>query len=592
MKCIGKNPYFRKENASAATRRHGPAGVVALLLAASLAACGGGGGSSANGDGGGGGDDGGNSPSVFSVTSTTPDEGESGVELDVTLTANFNRDLLASSVSRIELEKSSGTGSVGVPVSVSVDTASSVNIQPDAPLDILSEYTATATTDIADSRGNPLSEAFSWRFVTRDGDWQKESLIGEGEQPDVAADPMGNIWMVWLEEHFHHGTIEVAGRYYNATDGSNGPRLAFRSDVLSDADMPRIAVDRAGNAIVAWIQNDAVYARHWEAGSAVDVNGWSAVEKISGSAPVYSGARGAALHIEFRSINSARAVWIEQGSDGPVLASNNYWAPNGDWNGPLSGPELDVERLRSPFSDFAVDNNGNAAVIWISEEEPTLAEADNRVYVARYDAESNNWINTPIETDPHLMKGEAQEPRIVFDNEGNAFAAWWRESDDFSGRVYVSRYDADSGAWSDSTRIMGARHDSGGRFPSLAVDPEGNAMVTFELGELYVASYRADGEEWSDAQQIGDYAGIAKSEIAFDGDGNATVIWTKREGTATNLFANRYAAATDSWGTEKRIEKGGGGSAQRPVIDSLWEGGAVIVWEDTGYVYTNHFSAE
>jgi len=587
MKGLKNYSNLKKESASTGALRHCSTGMTALLLASSLVACGGGGGSS----GGGGSNE--NSSSPFSVTAVTPNDGASSVEPDAMLTASFNRDLLASSVNNVQLTKNNGVRPVNMPVSVNVDSASSVNIQPDAPLDILSEYTVTMTSDFTDNSGNPLNETFPWRFVTRDGEWEKASLIDSGtataKQPDIAVDYDDNGWAVWLKEDNGTGNFNLIGRYYNAEDGDWGPQtLPLNSDQTSSVSKPRVAVDVSGNAIVVWVQDDAVYARAWEAGSAANESGWSVVKKISGSEPVDDRSF---LQVKFSSNSSARAVWLEDDAGETVLASNKYWAADAQWTGALSGPVLDIKDTDLTVADFAADNNGNAILLWVNSEEPSLPELDNRVYATRYDAATSDWVSTDsLET--HSLTGEAKKPKIVFDSQGNAFAAWSRTGEDFFSRLYVSRYDADSGAWSRSTRIMGARDDSSGRYPSVAVDLEGNAIVAFEAGEMYVTYYRSDEAEWSVAEEVGDYAATGLSDLAFDEDGNATLVWTKTEASAKNIFSSRYAAVTDSWNSPRRIESGGGGDAAQPVLGSLWSGSPITVWEDAGRIYTNRFSAK
>lgn len=588
MKDLINNERLKTESASMAKIKRCSLGVTALVLATSLAACGGGGSS------GGGGEADEDSSSGFSVTAVTPADGESGVEPDAALTASFNKDLLASSIDSIELTKNNGVWPANVPVSTRIDTASSVNIQPDEPLDILSEYTVTMTSDFSDSSGSPLSEAFPWSFVTRDGDWEQAGLIDRGSAiakgPGIAIDSAGNGWAVWLKEDLTTGYLDVIGRYYNAESGDwESQTLPLNSDDSSSASEARIAVDLEGNAIVAWIQDDAVYARYWDTGSAADESSWSVVEKISGSNPVHSHEY---LSVEFHNRNGARAVWIEEDSAAPVLASNEYSAVDALWYGPQAGPELNpsfssgVQRS----VDFAAGQND--AIFLSLAEEPTLPEAKNRVYASRYDGDTRTWVSGITALEPGNVTGKASDPRIVFDKKGNAFAAWWRFSDGVFGQVYVSRYDADSGAWSRSTRIMGGREQDGGRFPSVAVDQEGNAIVSFEFGEPYAAHYDAGGDVWSDAQKIGDYAGAAQGNVAMDLDGNATVVWHKDEGAASNIFSNRYAAVTDSWGSEQRVETGGGGNAGVPLIDAYWTLSAITVWEDDGRIYANRFSPD
>lgn len=584
MKDIEKDSPFIRENISTARGRYCSVGV-SILLATSLVACGGGGGSSGGGKVG--------SPSTFSVTSVSPEEGDTGVELDATLKASFNRDLLASSATedsdRVLLKKSSGLQETSAPVSVSIDTASSLIIQPDTPLDILSEYTVTVTSDITDNSGRPLSDEHHWRFVTRDGDWEQDERLDDGSAPDIAVDGEGNGWALWLSGDSGHE--EVVGRFYSATDGawSSSNRMFGSPTIIADASKPRIAIDRAsGDAIAVWIQDEKVYARYRDAGSAAGPGvGWGAMEQISTATPVYNRTF---LKVAF-SAGRAMAVWAEGSTGSTITLIGSTFLPGTDpvWR-EKTGPELELKAGESRYADFAIDYNGNALLVWLKNE-PTHPDRDNRVSVTRYDAVTQNWATTSIEQGV----GYAADPKVAFDSDGNAFAAWWRHSDDFFGRLYVGRYDVASGAW-DSSRIMGAREDSEGRYPSIAVDPQGNAMVAFEIGEPYVARYNADEGAWGEAQEIGDYGGTVLTDVVIDRDGNATVVWRKGEGTglaAKNIFSNRYTAVTDSWGVATRVETGGGADAERPVINNAdWNHSAITVWEDAGSIYTNRFSAE
>ncbi|MBM1144477.1 Ig-like domain-containing protein [Alcanivorax sp. ZXX171] len=579
--------YFSKEKAGT-TNRHYTGGVTALFLATSLVACGGGGGSS------GGGESQDDSPAAFSVTAVTPNDGESGVQPDATLMASFNRDLLASSINNIQITKNNGVRPTNVPVSVTIDTANSVNIRPDEPLDILSEYSVTMTSDLSDNSGRPLSEAFPWHFVTRDGDWEQAGLIDTGsavaKEPGIASDYDGNGWAVWLKEDLSTGNFNVIGRYYNADNGGWASQtLPLNSDETTSVSDPCIAVDLSGNAIVAWVQDDAVYARHWDVGSAADESSWSAVKKISGSNPV----DGESLQVAFSASTSARAVWLEDGAGATMtLVSNNYRTVGAQWDGPVAGPDLDVLFGSASYVEFDADKQGNGIFLWSKKDDSLLPEADSRIHATRYDAAADNWVNTTTIEDG-VLKGTAKDVQLDFDQEGNAYAAWSRTgTPDFFARVYVSRYDVDSGAWNGSTQIMGGREESDGRYPDMAVDLQGNAMVSFEAGEVYAAYYPAEEGQWSHAEEIGEFASNGHSDVTFDEDGNATVVWNKDDGGAKNIFSNRYAAITDSWAVEERIENGGGAAAGEPAISSYFGASPMAVWEDAGRIYANRFSSE
>jgi hypothetical protein len=139
---------------------------------------------------------------------------------------------------------------------------------------------------------------------------------------------------------------------------------------------------------------------------------------------------------------------------------------------------------------------------------------------------------------------------------------------------------------------LSADEDNLGRFPSIAVDLKGNVMISFSNGAPHAAYYNANDGQWGEAQTLGDFAGTAKGNVAMDVDGNATVVWRKNEGTADNVFSNRYSAVTDSWGPEKRVERGGGGKASVPSIAAYWNRSAITVWEDDGRIYANRFAPE
>ncbi len=90
--------------------------------------------------------------------------------------------------------------------------------------------------------------------------------------------------------------------------------------------------------------------------------------------------------------------------------------------------------------------------------------------------------------------------------------------------------------------------------PQIAVDNDGNAIVVWvqKDGTNNTWANRYDGttESWGTAELIeNDDTGDAHSpQIAFDGNGNAIAVW-RQDGTCTNIWANRYDGATESWGT-------------------------------------------
>ena len=55
-------------------------------------------------------------------------------------------------------------------------------------------------------------------------------------------------------------------------------------------------------------------------------------------------------------------------------------------------------------------------------------------------------------------------------------------------------------------------------------------------------------------------------------------MWSQFDGTRENIWANRYTASSDSWGTAELIETDDAGSAYDPQIAIDANGNAIAVW--------------
>ena len=87
--------------------------------------------------------------------------------------------------------------------------------------------------------------------------------------------------------------------------------------------------------------------------------------------------------------------------------------------------------------------------------------------------------------------------------------------------------------------------------------------------------------------------GANRPQIAVDASGNALAVWTQSDGTRTNIWANRFTAATSSWGTATLIETDNLGDAFGPQIAFDASGHALAVWEQfdgtRSSIWTNSF---
>jgi chitodextrinase len=98
------------------------------------------------------------------VSSTSPVNAALDVAVNSAITATFSEVMLKSSLNATTFQLITQGG---LPVAGTVSaTSSSMTFTPSVPLDALAQYTATVTTGVEDSAGNPLAGNFIWSFTT------------------------------------------------------------------------------------------------------------------------------------------------------------------------------------------------------------------------------------------------------------------------------------------------------------------------------------------------------------------------------------------------------------------------------------------
>jgi hypothetical protein len=275
---------------------------------------------------------------------------------------------------------------------------------------------------------------------------------------------------------------------------------------------------------------------------------------------------------------SAVAVWLQ--SDG---ARDNLWAnrytPTSGWG---TATLIEIDNLGDAFApQIAIDANGNAMAVWTQSD----GTRDN-VWVNRFTPAGGWGTATLIETN---NVGGAEQPQIAMDTSGNALAVWSQVDGSYLS-IWANRY-TPTGGWGTASLIESG--NAGPAFsPQIAFDTSGNAMaVRMQADSLrynIVANRFTPSGGWGTASLIEtDNAGNAENpQIAFDASGNAMAVWQQTDGTRTNIWANRYTAST-GWSTATLIETDNAGPAIKPQIALDSSGNAIAVWSQRDSTRSN-----
>ena len=188
--------------------------------------------------------------------------------------------------------------------------------------------------------------------------------------------------------------------------------------------------------------------------------------------------------------------------------------------------------------------------------------------------------------------GDVDDPQIAVHTNGNAIAVW--EQDNGSGGIgvevediWVSHYDASTGRW--STALMIESGSGTADDPQIAMDATGNAIVVWEQLDsvsgfygVWAIRYDAAAQVWGTSTLIGsnNIGDAGDPQIAIDAAGRATAVWYQQRnvlGTIRqNIRAARYTVS-GGWSAAETIDNANG-DARGPKVAMDATGNAMVVW--------------
>jgi hypothetical protein len=246
-----------------------------------------------------------------------------------------------------------------------------------------------------------------------------------------------------------------------------------------------------------------------------------------------------------------------------------YFTLTSGWGTP-SLVEIDNDR-KSYLPKIAVDRNGNAAAIWLSDFGASGEQAIHpMVWGANYSSATGLWgapVNFQVSATDNggIVPGSLS---LAMDDAGNAFAAWYQSNALIQGAsIWARRFDAAAGTWGASVSVKSVT-SSASRYmylgyPVLAVDGTGNAMIAWYASDSVATptssidySYWSSGSgAWSAPLVIQGFtsgsAGIGSYDLAFDRAGNSFAALFLPDNA---VRSRHYNIGTGLWGSLKTLK--------------------------------------
>ncbi|HTE40905.1 MAG TPA: hypothetical protein VK629_08740, partial [Steroidobacteraceae bacterium] len=351
---------------------------------------------------------------------------------------------------------------------------------------------------------------------------------------------------------------------FTTRDGAWLTAQLAETNNAQDAEYPSIATDPRGNAIAVWMQADAT-------DYSLRASRFSAATGLWGSAtPIENNPSGHALspQVAVDSNGNALVVWRQFDGARYSIWANRFNAANFTW-GTAAAIESD-NAGDALVPRVAVDTNGNAIAVWAQSNGMRFNVFANRMNAA------GTW-STPVLIETQNA-GDASNPDIAFDAQGNALAVW-PQSDGARYNILANRFAAATGSWGTATLIE--TEDVGDALRArIAMDATGNAFAVWEYQGVRANRYAASSNTWATAIAIhsGNPGLASDPQVGLDAGGNAFALWSNVNGSQFGIFANRYSAATNGWGTATTLDTGTANGTYAPQLAMSASGNALAIW--------------
>lgn len=396
--------------------------------------------------------------------------------------------------------------------------------------------------------------------------------------PDLKVSSAGNGLAVWWTSTGTNTSVIQAQWLNSETSATN------ISSTTGSATTPKVAVDANGNAIVVWMQTDNQITNLWV--NRYTAGGWGVAQQVTNYTSATVGPSNVPS-IAIDGAGNAVIMWNQStvGSSHFDVYTSRYSVANNSW----SAPALLSSGINSAYGYKVVSNSkGHVALIYCQNTAGTGGNGDaSDVWVATGTTTGGFTTHTQVSSGPNPFDGAAS---LAIDPDGDIIAEWL-QSDNAGYDVWVSLLPS-GGTWSTPQTITNMVSGEC-YFPEVVMDQYGNAFATWEQQSdtsqyIAVSRYDAGSGVWGAPAQIG--ANIANmyafgpQHIAVDLSGNATLVWYQATLTGSLVTVNSAQYLLSSgWGTPQLISTLGapfdGFSIwPLPCVDVSPSGQSVIIW--------------
>ena len=307
-----------------------------------------------------------------------------------------------------------------------------------------------------------------------------------------------------------------------------------------DASVPKVAMDRNGNAIITWLEsdgsNDQIFMSEYRSGS------WThPLDLADNISP--DGQDASDPEVAMDDNGNAIIAWYQSDGSNKQIFMSEY--RSGTWSHPADlTDKISPDGQDAYDPQVAMDDNGNAIIAWYQSDGTKM-----QIFMSEY--RSGGWAYPADLADNISPDGEhVSDPQVAMDDNGNAIITW-AQSDGSNWQIFKSEYR--SGGWSHPASLADNISPDGQDAyivcsPQVAMDDNGNAIITWEQWngsnwQIFKSEYR--NGTWTHpaglADNISPDGQIAYyPSVAMGNNGNAIITWAQSDGINEQIFMSEY----------------------------------------------------
>jgi uncharacterized delta-60 repeat protein len=247
----------------------------------------------------------------------------------------------------------------------------------------------------------------------------------------------------------------------------------------------------------------------------------------------------------------------------------------------------------------ASDASGNYVVVWHGQNPGSGTGMD--VYAQRFSADGTAL---GLEFQVNTIADNAQRmANVAMDAAGNFVIVWQSKHSDNTTGIYAQRYNAAGEAQGGEFRVFTTMAGSQDQ-PAIAMASDGSFVIACNSVngtaiEIYAQRYNASGIAQGSEFRVNTFTAGAQNlpSVGMDAAGNFVITWTSannQDGSGTGIFGQRYDVSGTARGSEFLVNSTIPGSQAYADVAMLADGRFVVVWQtDTlKEIYLQRYAAD